>query len=71
MEFKDYYKTLGVAEYFVRFVDFLEARFGGLVAGIDVGMELAGQFAKGLLDLLLRSRFRDSERLVVVLEFHR
>jgi hypothetical protein len=34
---------LGIAEHFVGFVDFLEARFRGLVAWIDVGMELAGQ----------------------------
>ncbi len=33
-------------------------------------MELAGQLAEGLLDLLLRRRLCDAERLVVVLELH-
>src|SRR5215204_5316781 len=61
----------GIAQHFVSFVDFLEACFGGLVARIDVRMELAGQLAKGLLDLLLRGRLRDAERFVIVLEFHR
>src|SRR5262245_10778936 len=60
-----------IAENFVGLVDLLEARFGGLVARIDVGMELAGQFAEGLLDLLLRRSLRDAKRLVVILEFHR
>src|SRR5262249_12488840 len=60
----------GVAEHLVRFVDFLEARFGGLVARIDVGVMLARELAEGLLDFLLGRGLRDAKRRVVILEVH-
>ena len=47
---------LGVAEHLVGLVDLLELRLGGLVAGVHVGMVLAGELAVRLLDLLLRRR---------------
>ena len=42
---------VGVAEHLVRFVDLLELGLGGLVARVDVGMELPGKLAERLLDL--------------------
>jgi hypothetical protein len=36
---------------FVGLLDLLEALLGGLVAGIDVRMELSGEAAVGLLNL--------------------
>jgi hypothetical protein len=55
-----------VAEHLVGLLDLLEALLGGLVARVDVGMELSGQPAVGLLDLGLRGPFRDSQDLVIV-----
>jgi hypothetical protein len=45
------FPLVGIAEHFVRFVDLLELPLGGLVPGIDVGMELPRQLAERLLDL--------------------
>ena len=42
-----------------------------LSPGIHVRMMLAGELPVRLLDLFVRSRLRDAEGLVVVLEFHR
>src|SRR4029450_13753512 len=60
----------GIAEHLVRLVDLLELRLGRLVAGIDVGVMFAGELAEGLLDLLLRRRFADTQAGVRVFEFH-
>jgi hypothetical protein len=62
---------VGVAQDLVGFGDPLEARFRGLVAGIDVRVMLARQLAVRLLDVLLAGGFRHAERRVVVLEVHR
>ena len=62
---------LAIADDFVGFVDLLELRFGGFVAGVDVGMVLARQLAEGLLDFLLTRIFCDAKRGVVVFEIHR
>ena len=61
----------GVAEDFVRLVDLLEARLCRFVVRVDVGMMLARQFAVRVLQFLLGSGLRYSERRVVVLEIHR
>ena len=61
---------LRIAEDLVRLVDLLELRLGRLVAGVHVGMMLAGELAVRLLDLFLRRALGDAERLVIVLEFH-
>ena len=41
---------LGIADHFVCFVDFLEARLRRFVARVDVRMVFAGHLPKGLLD---------------------
>ena len=46
-----------VLEHLVGLLDLLEALLGGLVARIDVGMELSGQTAVGLLNFGLRGPF--------------
>ena len=61
--------ALGVDQRFVGLGYFLEARFGvGFLA--DIRVELAGQFAVGPLDVILRGDSLHAERGVVVLEFH-
>src|SRR6185369_4107473 len=60
----------GITEHLVRLVDFLELRLGGLIAGVDVGMMLAGELAEGLFDLFVRRRFADPKGGVIVFEFH-
>ena len=60
---------LGILQHLVGLAQLLEARLGiGLLA--DVRMVLARQLAVGALDLVLRRAARQSEGLVVVLEFH-
>ena len=61
---------LGVAQDLVRLVDFLEARFGGLVAGIQIGMILARQPPISFLDLFLVRVLLNTQNLVVVLILH-
>ena len=61
---------LGIAEDLVGLVDLLEARLSALVAGVDVGMVLPGQFPVRLLEFLLGCGLRHTERRVVILEFH-
>ena len=46
--------ALGVAQDFVRGLDFLEALLGGLVSRVDVRMVLARQAAVCLLDFFIR-----------------
>ena len=55
-----------VLEDVVGLLDLLEALLGGFVARIDVGMELAGQPAIGLLNLGLRGPPGQAQNLVVV-----
>src|SRR5215468_6278867 len=57
---------LGIAEDFVRFRKSLELLFGGLIAGIHVGMVLARKLAERLLDFVGRGRLLDTQRRVVV-----
>src|SRR5207237_4893331 len=57
---------VGVAQHVVRFVDFLEAVGGLRIVGIAVGMMLLGQPPEGLLDLVRRGGFSDSQQLIVV-----
>src|SRR5262249_38045302 len=57
---------LGVAEDFVRLGRLLEALLGLRVVLVAVGMELEGELAIRLLDLVLRGGARDAEDFVVV-----
>ena len=61
---------LGVLQDVVGLLDLLEPLLGGLVARVDVGMELAGEAPVGLLDVGLRGPLRDAQNLVVVAFFH-
>src|SRR5262249_28887134 len=58
--------AIGIAQHFVGFGGFLEARLGAVVAGIAVGMELQGELAIGLLDDLVGGVALDPKHLVVV-----
>ena len=51
---------LRVLQRLVGFVDFLEARLGGLVAVAAIGMTLLGETAKGSLDLLIAGASRNT-----------
>ena len=61
---------LGITQDLVGLVHVLELGFGGLVAGIEVGMVLPRQLAVGAFDLVGGRGLRDPKRGVVVLEFH-
>ncbi len=54
----------------VGFLNLLKFLLGVLVARVDVGVELAGQPAIGLLDLGFRSAASDAQDFVVVPFFH-
>src|SRR5262249_42306809 len=54
----------GVLEDVVGLLDLLEALLGGLIARIDVGVELPGQTPVGLLDVGLRGALGDAQDLV-------
>jgi hypothetical protein len=56
-----------VAEHLVGFGNVLELFLGRLVVGVDVGVELAREFAVGALDFLVAGRLFHAEYLVVVL----
>ena len=58
---------LGVGENVVRLLHLLELFFGGFIAGIQVGMILAGQFTIGLPYLLLGGLAGDAQQLVIIL----
>src|SRR5699024_9662475 len=57
----------GVVEHRVGLTDLLEALLGVGVAGMAVGVELAGLFAVGLLDLVRARLLRDAEDRIEVL----
>jgi hypothetical protein len=61
---------LRIAKHFVGLVDLLEARFGGLIAGVQIRMRCPGKFPVRLLDLCCGGRLLNAKRLIVVLEFH-
>ena len=58
---------LGIAQDIVGFGQRLELLFRNLVAGIDVGMILARELAKGLANIVRRGRLLHAENFVVVL----
>src|SRR5262249_58609767 len=62
---------LRIAEDFVRLVDLLELRLGGLVPWVHVRMMLARQLPERLLDFLVGGGLRHAEGGVVVFEVHR
>ncbi len=58
-----------ILQRFMRLVDLLELLLSGLVAGIEVGVVLAGQFAVGFLYIGDAGAFADAKYLIVV--FHK
>src|SRR3546814_1030025 len=58
---------LGIAQDAVRLGDLLELLLDGLVARVDVRVQLLGQLAVGALDLVLRGRAVDVQQLVGIL----
>src|SRR6266566_47256 len=63
-----FFPFVGVAENFVRLVDFLELFLGRLFVLGDVGMVLAREFAEGPADLLVARGAVDAERFVIILK---
>src|SRR5579862_3548915 len=57
---------LGIAENFVSFGECLELFLGCFVAGIDVGMELAGELAEGLANVVCRGGLLYAEDFVII-----
>jgi hypothetical protein len=57
---------LGIGEHRVGLADLLELRLGLLVAGVDVGVVLAGELAVGGLDVLFGRGAADAEHRVIV-----
>src|SRR5579859_4845655 len=57
---------LRVVEHFVGLAQFLEILFGHFVARVLIRVELYGEPAIGLLDLLLRRAFFESENGVII-----
>jgi hypothetical protein len=55
-----------VFEDVVGLLDLLEALLGGLIARIDVRVELPGEAAVGLLDVGVRGSLGDAQDLVIV-----
>src|SRR5208283_4276559 len=65
-----FFALLGVADYLVDIVQFLELGLGLFVVGIDVGMEFARELAIRTLDLSLARLALNSEDFVVIAKFH-
>src|SRR6266404_3690555 len=57
---------LTFGQYIISFLQLLELFFRSLIAGVQVGMKLAREFAISLLDLVVRGAAPDAEQLVVV-----
>lgn len=58
-----------VAQGFVGFVDFFELFFGGfflVIAGVQVGVVLAGHLSIGLLEFVIGDGFLDAEDVVII-----
>src|SRR5207244_3745259 len=55
-------------EHLVRLADLLEPLFRRLVPGVDIRVVLPRQLPVSLLDLLIRSRLRHTQDLIVVLD---
>src|SRR5467141_5178344 len=60
------FAILCFGKYVISFLQLLELLFRSLVAGIQVGVKLAREFAIGLLDLIVGCPALDAEHLVVV-----
>src|SRR5258707_6505933 len=60
------FAILGFGKYVISFLQLLELFFRSLVAGVQVGMKLAREFAISLFDLVVRGAALDAEHLVVV-----
>src|SRR5882672_4757260 len=60
------FAILGFGKYVIGFLQLLELFFRSLVAGVQVGMKLAREFAIRLFDLVVRGTALDAEHLVVV-----
>jgi hypothetical protein len=58
--------VLRVHQDLVSFADFLELVFAGFVVRVAVGMKFEGQFAVGLLDVLLAGATVHAEDFVIV-----
>src|SRR6266496_1277837 len=61
-----FFPFLGVAQYFISFVDFLKFFFGRLFILSDIGMIFPRQLAKCAANLVVSRRFWDSECLVII-----
>ena len=61
---------LVVLEDFVGFVDLLELVFSGLVAGVQVGVILAGELFVRLRYLIFARRTLNAQQLVIILVFY-
>ena len=59
-----------ILEDLVSLVDFLEARLGGFVGGIAIGMPLHGQLAKGRFQLPVTGSAVDFKNLVIAALCH-
>src|SRR5207244_4250113 len=64
------FSFLRIAEHLVRLVDLLEFPLGGLVPWLDVGVVLARELPKRLLDLFRGGGLGHAQRRVVVFEVH-
>ena len=69
-EFVVFFAFVRVAEDFVGLVDLFEFFLGRLFVLGQIGMVLPREFAEGFFDFVGRRRFGDTERLVVIAEFH-
>ena len=70
-EFVVSFALLGVAQDFVRLVDFLELFLRGLFVFGDVRVILPREFAEGLANLLVARAAPDAQCLVVILKLDR
>ncbi len=61
----------GIAQNLIRFVDLLKFFFGGLFVLGHVRMILARQFTERAADLVVASRFRHAECLVIISKLYR
>ncbi len=62
------FALLGIGQDFIGFVDVFETLLGGGIARVDIGMMLAGGFAKRRLERRFVGRPIDAKRFVIILE---